>query len=103
MTDASFNTEMSTMHTTANYVREVKAQIDGSLGSLLNKLETLTGTWKGQGATSFHALKDRWNDSTRRLNQSLEQISVAIDKTAEQYRQSEEASDTGFKGVAGNL
>jgi WXG100 family type VII secretion target len=103
MTNASFGTEMATMKTTANHVRDVNTQIDSSLRSLLSKLEALYSTWQGQGASSFHVLKDRWNDSTNRLNKSLEGISIAIDKTADQYRQSEEASDTGFKGVAGNL
>jgi len=103
MTDASFKTEMATMQQASRQVKEVEGRINGSLNSLMGKLEALYQTWQGAGATSFHALKERWRDSTNRLNASLDAISVALAKTATQYSQAEEASDTGFKGVASNL
>jgi WXG100 family type VII secretion target len=103
MTDASFKTETAQMGTAANHVREVNANIDTSLKALLGKLESLYSTWAGQGASSFHVLKERWIDSANKLNQSLDGIATALDQTRTQYEQSEEQSKTDFTRVTGNL
>jgi len=103
MTNASYKTEMATMQTASRHVHDVEGQINASLNALMSKLETLYSTWQGAGATSFHSLKERWRDSTKRLNESLDGISVALAKTATQYSQAEDSSDTDFKGVAGSL
>jgi WXG100 family type VII secretion target len=103
MTDASFKTETVQMLTAANHVREVNQNIDSSLKALLTKLESLYQTWAGQGASSFHVLKERWIEDANKLNQSLEGIATALDQTRVQYEQSEEQSKTDFTKVTGNL
>jgi WXG100 family type VII secretion target len=103
MTDASFKTETGQMSTAATHVREVNQNIDSSLKALLGKLESLYQTWAGQGASSFHVLKERWIDSANKLNQSLDGIATALDQSRTQYEQSEEQSKTDFTKVTGNL
>ncbi len=103
MTSSSFGTEIATMQAAAEHVREVNAQVQTLLSNLLQRLEALYATWKGEGATSFHSLKQRWLDDAQKLNQALMRISEAIDKNRTQYMASEEAAKTGFGNVAGSL
>jgi WXG100 family type VII secretion target len=103
MTSSSFGTELATMQAAAGHVREVNSQVQTLLSNLLQRLEALYSTWKGEGATSFHTLKQRWLDDAQRLNQALMRISEAIDKNRQQYLQSEEAAKAGFGNVAGSL
>lgn len=103
MTSSSFGTQLETMPAAAKNVREVNGQVQQLLSNLLNQLSALYSTWKGEGATSFHALKQRWLDDAARLNQALMRISEAIDKNYQQYVASEEAAKKGFGNVAGSL
>ena len=98
-----FRTEITEMDAAAIHVREVNANIQASLDSLLSRLSALTDTWQGAAAASFHGLKDRWIAETKDLNATLMSISEALDKTKENYSATDEANKSGFSGIAGKL
>src|SRR5215467_15298117 len=76
-----FGVELPTMQAAAQHVDEVNGQIQSQLTSLLQRLEPLQGAWKGEGATSFSALIERWHRDATQLNAVLRSIGERLAQT----------------------
>ena len=103
MSTGAFRTELPTMQQASSHVFEVNAQVQGQLSSLLARLEPLMGTWQGSAATSFHALKERWNADAVKLNTALRGIGDALVANQKNYATSEETNTSGFSGISSAL
>ena len=100
---SSFQTDLSTMQQAANHVFEVNEAVQAQLTSLLQRLEPLTGSWRGPAAVSLHALKQRWHENATRLNETLRGIGEGLVQAGRNYAASEETNQQGFTAVAGTL
>jgi len=76
-----FGVELPTMQAAAQHVAEVNSQIQSQLTSLLDRLEPLKGAWKGEGATSFNALIERWHQDASQLSSVLQSIGERLLQT----------------------
>ena len=76
-----FGVELPTVQAAAQHVDEVNGQIQSQLTSLLDRLEPLRAAWKGEGATSFSALIERWHEDATQLNAVLRSIGERLAQT----------------------
>lgn len=103
MTSGSFKAELPTMQAAAQHVQEVNDQIQSELASLLARLEPLQGAWKGQGATSFNSLIERWHEDATQLNQVLASIGERLSQTQSNITQTEGDVGQSFNTITGRL
>ena len=99
----TFETELSTMRTAAQHVHEVNAQIQAQLSNLLSRLDPLMGSWQGAAATSFHTLRERWQEDATQLNATLGSIAEGLFQVEGNYQATEESAQQGFGAIARRL
>lgn len=99
----SFRTELPTMAVASGHVFEVNDQIQAQLAALMGRLEPLMGTWQGDAATSFQALREQWNANARQLNTALRGIGDALVVNTTNYAQTEDANRQSFTGISSVL
>ncbi|MGW0042893.1 WXG100 family type VII secretion target [Rhodococcus sp. NPDC003348] len=71
-------TTTETMEAAARHVGDVNGDIQGLLSSLQGRLTAVNGVWEGSAKLAFDNLMVRWDDSAKRLNESLLAISENI-------------------------
>jgi WXG100 family type VII secretion target len=98
-----FGAELPTMQAAAQHVDEVDQQIQSQLTSLLSRLEPLKGAWKGQGATSFNSLIERWHQDATQLNQVLQSIGERLSQTHSNITQTEGEVGQSFNSITSKL
>ena len=99
----SFKTELPTMQAASQHVQEVNDQIQSQLTGLLTRLEPLKGAWKGQGATSFNALIERWHEDASQLNTVLRSIGERLSQTHSNITQTEGDVGQSFNTITSRL
>ena len=99
----SYRLELPTMAAAANRVEDVNTAIAGQLSQLMQKLDPLAQTWRGQAATSFMALKERWLEDATKLNQALLGISEKLRESQKGYAASEENAGGSFSRITERL
>jgi 6 kDa early secretory antigenic target len=98
-----FGVELPTMQAAAQHVGEVNTRIQSQLSSLLDRLEPLEGAWKGEGATSFHALIERWHQDATQLNSVLRSIGERLSQTHGNITQTEGEVGQSFDTITSRL
>jgi WXG100 family type VII secretion target len=98
-----FQTELPTMQAAAQHVQEVNQQIQSQLTGLLSRLEPLKGAWKGEGATSFNALVERWHQDATQLNSVLASIGERLSQTHSNITKTEGEVGQSFNTITSRL
>jgi WXG100 family type VII secretion target len=91
------------MQAAAQHVDEVNAQIQSQLTGLLDRLEPLEAAWKGEGATSFNALIERWHEDATRLNSVLQSIGERLSQTHANIARTEGDVGQSFDAITSRL
>jgi WXG100 family type VII secretion target len=99
----NFRAELSTMQGAAQHVQEVNEQIQAQLTSLLSRLEPLQSAWKGEGATSFQSLIERWHEDASQLNTVLGSIGERLGQTHANITTTEGEVGQSFNTITGRL
>ena len=99
----TFGVELPAMQAAAQHVDEVNAQIQSQLTGLLDRLEPLKIAWKGDGATSFNALIERWHEDATQLNSVLRSIGDRLSQTHTNIARTEGDVGQSFDVIAGRL
>jgi WXG100 family type VII secretion target len=99
----NFKADLQTMQGAAQHVQEVNDQIQSQLASLLARLEPLKTAWKGEGATSFAALLERWHEDATQLNSVLASIGERLSSTHGNITQTEGQVGQSFNTITGRL
>lgn len=103
MAGGGYGTSTEEMQRAGQKVFDVNDQVQGQLSSLMSQLAPLEGAWKGQAATAFQTLIQRWNEDARKLNEALRGIGEAIQGSARTYAQQEEEHSTTMNKITGAL
>src|SRR5256885_390057 len=93
-----FQAELPTMQAAAQHVQEVNEQIQSQLTGLLSRLEPLKSAWKGEAASDYQALQQKWNTSADDLNAVLRQISGALRTASDNYVSGEQTNSSMWQG-----
>ena len=98
-----FGVELPTMQAAAQHVDEVNQQIQSQLTSLLTRLEPLKAAWKGEGATAFNGLLERWHEDATQLNSVLQTIGERLSQTHGNITRTEGEVGQSFNTITGRL
>lgn len=82
-------------------VQTVHDNSQGNINNLRNQLGSLEGVWKGQAATAFHALIERFNEASNKILQDLQTIGENLGTAAQQYGAREEESSSNLNKAGG--
>lgn len=69
---------------------DANQDIQGTMKTLRGQVESLRGSWKGEGAHTFDAVMGRFDQDVFDLNQKLLETSEAIDKSRTNYSAAEQ-------------
>ena len=95
-----FGAQFEQMQAAANHVAEVNQSVQGQLLALRNQLAPLAGAWKGQAATAFGLLMQRWDTDARNLNEALHGIGEQIRGSGATYAQADEAEHHTYSRIS---
>ena len=95
-----YQTTPEEMRRAAARVREVNEQVQTQLSQLRNQLAPLGGAWRGEAATAFAGLMQRWDADARALNQALSGIGDAIDASALGYQRAEQTHQQTMTAIS---
>ena len=95
-----FGAQFEQMQAAANHVAEVNQSIQGQLSGLRNQLAPLAGAWRGEAATAFALLMERWDNDARSLNEALNSIGEQIRGSGTTYVQADEAENQTYTRIS---
>ncbi|MGH3825451.1 MAG: WXG100 family type VII secretion target [Pseudonocardiaceae bacterium] len=95
-----FGAQFEQMQAAASHVAEVNQSVQGQLSSLRSQLAPLAGAWKGQAATAFGVLIERWDTDARNLNDALNSIGEQIRGSGTTYAQADEAENQTYTRIS---
>ncbi|MGH3696191.1 MAG: WXG100 family type VII secretion target [Pseudonocardiaceae bacterium] len=95
-----FGAQFEQMQAAANHVAEVNQSVQGQLSRLRGQLAPLAGAWKGQAASAFQVLMDRWDNDARNLNEALDSIGEQIRGSGTTYAQADEAENQTYTRIS---
>jgi 6 kDa early secretory antigenic target len=87
----AFVTEVSTMTTAYRRVDEVANAIAQEMQALDSKIQPITSSWRGAGATSYMALHTKWTEEGNKIRQVLAEISLGLKAAADRYQAQEDS------------
>lgn len=96
-------TTTDTMDVAARHVGDVNADIQRTLSALQGRLSAVNGVWEGAAKVAFDNLMVRWNDSAKRLNESLLAISENIRANGVSYAAAQDDHVAGLNNAGGSL
>jgi WXG100 family type VII secretion target len=96
-----FTTTAEEMRAFSARITQVNSQIQSEIQKLNALIGEVAGSWKGEAATAYHQLQERWNDDANSLNKVLDEIRQAIDATTKQYSATEDQQRSSLSGVQG--
>jgi WXG100 family type VII secretion target len=95
-----FGAQFEQMQAAAQHVTEVNQSVQSQLAALRNQLAPLAGAWKGQAATAFGLLMQRWDADARNLNEALEGIGEQIRESGATYARADEAENATYTRIS---
>ncbi|GAA4483608.1 hypothetical protein GCM10023094_35440 [Rhodococcus olei] len=96
-------TTTETMETAARHVGDVNGDIQGLLTSLQGRLTAVNGVWEGAAKAAFDGLMVRWDESAKRLNESLLAISENIRANGVAFATAQDDHVSAINNVGGSL
>jgi len=91
-----FRVDQATLASAASDVRSTRAEVDGQLKSLQGNVEELGAAWKGQAATGFASLMNRWNQDIVKLLTAMDEIADLLDKSGNVHAVNDEEQNSMF-------
>lgn len=85
------------LHKASVDTAQVRENSLGNINSLKSQLGGLEGAWRGEAATAFHQLFERFNNASDKVLVDLQTISESLDNAAKQYGHQEESTTSTFK------
>ncbi|HEU5355051.1 MAG TPA: WXG100 family type VII secretion target [Actinocrinis sp.] len=99
----AYTTDAATMQKAAQQVQQVSEEIQQELNSLMNNLSPVAASWKGNAASAFQQLMERWQQDATKLQQALAGIAEMLDSTNKTYSQAEENNSSQIGAILKGL
>jgi WXG100 family type VII secretion target len=94
-----FETDTDQMAAMRTKVLDNAEQIKTEVEALISRLEAVD--WRGDAATSFHAVKEDWRLQVSNVKQQLDDVAERIGGSATNYDAAHTASHTGYERLRG--
>ncbi|GIE78135.1 hypothetical protein Aph02nite_40850 [Actinoplanes philippinensis] len=91
-----FRVDQATLATAASDVRSTRTEVDGQLKSLQGNVQELGSAWKGQAATGFSNLMQRWDTDVKKLLTAMDEIADLLDKSGNVHASNDEQQNSMF-------
>lgn len=98
-----FGTTVEDMARAGQHVLDVDADVQADLALLRGQLAPLQSAWRGEAATAFAGLMERWDADAQSLSQALRAIGEAVQGSGRTYQQQEEAQSAGLSAIRAAL
>jgi 6 kDa early secretory antigenic target len=85
------------IRTVAGQVMAGATEIEAQRKQVLAKIQQLGETWQGVAAGALQSLYERWDTQAQSLNQTLTEISQAMERAATNYEETEQAVAKTFQ------
>jgi len=99
----AYTTDAATMQKAAQQVQQVSEEIGSELNSLMSNLEPVAASWKGNAASAFQQLMERWRQDASKLQQALADIAQMLEQTNKSYSQAEENNSSQISAILKGL
>jgi WXG100 family type VII secretion target len=99
----SFQTGSAELQKAGQQMMQTNQELQSNMAKLAGEVEQIQSTWKGQAATAFQTLMERFATDAKNLNTSLENIATAIDTNAKNYAQQEEEAKSSVSAIMNTL
>ena len=93
-----FEVDSEAVLTATGAIRSSIDRIQSETTSLHGQLTTLQDSWRGQAAVGFQTLFTNWRNAELQMQQSLGEISQALNLAGQQYAETEAANARLFAG-----
>ncbi|GAB3410257.1 hypothetical protein GCM10027515_30370 [Schumannella luteola] len=94
---ASYTVDSDQVLQTATAVRSAIERIRGDVDSLNSRVTELQRTWTGAASSSFAAATQDWHKAQTGVQNSLQQLSQALDVAGQSYEEAESATQRMFR------
>jgi WXG100 family type VII secretion target len=84
----------------AKHLHEVKAQLDAQVTKMDSTVDGIQAGWKGNAATKFDTLQQQVREVMQRINQRLDAIAIAMEKTSGNYSTNEDNQASRMSGIS---
>ncbi|HEY4457094.1 MAG TPA: WXG100 family type VII secretion target [Pseudonocardiaceae bacterium] len=100
---AGFKTGAPELQKAAQQMEQTNSELMGNLNKMAGECEQIRGTWQGEASIAFSNLMERFQTDAKNLNNSLQQISEAVDTNAKNYAQQEQEAQQSISQIASTL
>jgi WXG100 family type VII secretion target len=100
---AGFGTTTEEMHRAAGHVFAVNDAVQAELSTLRARLAPLSAAWRGEAATAFAGLMNRWDVDAGQLSAALRGIGEAIQGSGAGYQNQEEQHASTLSAIRAAL
>ncbi|AHI01538.1 hypothetical protein GCM10010174_08590 [Kutzneria viridogrisea] len=98
-----YGTNYQDMANLAKDIENVEQEVSASVSKLASDVAPLQSSWKGQAATAFHSLMERFDADAKKLNQALSDIANQMKTNSAGYAAQEEEQSHSLSNVASRL
>ena len=85
-----FEVDSAQVQTASAKVSASTTAIRSEVAAMMRHLTELQGTWQGSAATAFNGVMTDWSRTQRRVEQSLDQVTKALNTAAKSYAEAEQ-------------
>lgn len=93
---STFQVDPARITAAAGDITRISAEIDTSVRSMMTRLVALQDAWQGSAATGFQGVVRDWEGVQRRVGESLDTISQALNRAGQQYAEVERVNTSMF-------
>jgi len=86
------------LRATAGDMRGTASNIAQEFNRMMGKVQELTGSWTGQGASAFNGYYDQFNQSWGKCQEALDGVSRLLENAANAYDEAERNIAQQFQG-----
>jgi WXG100 family type VII secretion target len=80
-------------------IGSIARDIESKMTLMQRQLQALQGNWQGGASNQYAALHQDWERQQRNVKDSLDRISRALGKTANDYRMTEQSAKASFTPI----
>jgi 6 kDa early secretory antigenic target len=91
-----FQVDTARIQAASGDVTRISAEIESSVRAMMGKLNALQDAWQGSASSSFQGVTRDWERTQHTVRESLDHISVALQRAGVQYSEVEQANTSMF-------
>jgi WXG100 family type VII secretion target len=86
------------LRATAGDMKGTAGNIAQEFQRMMGKVQELTGSWQGQGASAFNGYYEQFNTSWSKCQEALAGVSQLLERAADAYDEAERSIAKQFQG-----